>query len=67
MDLKSAQEALGGQVIEGVFTTQAALDLAREAGVELPIAVEVARLLAGAPPAEAMTRLMTRSLKSEHA
>jgi glycerol-3-phosphate dehydrogenase (NAD(P)+) len=65
MAIQAAQEALGGQVIEGMFTTQAALDLAKEAGVELPIAVEVDRLLAGAPPLEAMDRLMTRALKSE--
>jgi len=65
MGIQAAQEALGGQVIEGMFTTEAALDLAKEAGVDLPIAAEVARLLAGADPLEAMTRLMTRTLKSE--
>jgi glycerol-3-phosphate dehydrogenase (NAD(P)+) len=65
MAIQAAQDALGGQVIEGMFTTQAALDLAREVGVDLPIAAEVARLLSGAEPGEAMTRLMTRALKSE--
>ncbi len=63
--IQAAQAALGGQVIEGMYTTEAALDLAREVGVDLPIAAEVARLLAGAEPGEAMTRLMTRALKSE--
>ncbi|MBI4913407.1 MAG: NAD(P)-dependent glycerol-3-phosphate dehydrogenase [Acidobacteria bacterium] len=65
--IKAAQEALGGQVVEGMFTTEAALALAQRAGVELPIAAEVGRLLAGADPLEAVTRLMKRSLKSEWA
>ncbi len=61
----AARDALGGQIIEGMFTTQAALALAQEVGVELPIAAEVLRLLDGEPPQEAVRRLMTRDLKSE--
>jgi glycerol-3-phosphate dehydrogenase (NAD(P)+) len=62
-----AQVALGGQVVEGMFTTEAALALAAEAGIEMPIAEEVARLLEGMNPQEAIARLMKRSLKSEWA
>ena len=60
-----ARDALGGQVIEGMFTCEAALALASEHGLDLPIASEVQRLLQGASPEEAVRRLMTRSLKSE--
>lgn len=61
----AASASMGEQVVEGVFTTQAALALADEVGVELPIAREVARLIDGADPEEALARLMNRSLKSE--
>ena len=61
----AARDALGGQTIEGMFTTQAALSLAEDVGVELPIASEVLRLLHGESPLEAVQRLMTRELKSE--
>ena len=61
----AARDALGGQVIEGMFTTEAALALAAAHGLDLPIAAEVQRLLNGERPEEAVRRLMTRSLKSE--
>ncbi|MCX6549292.1 MAG: NAD(P)-dependent glycerol-3-phosphate dehydrogenase [Acidobacteria bacterium] len=61
----AARDALGGQVVEGMFTTEAALELARAHGLDLPIATEVQRLLNGESPTEAVRRLMTRSLKSE--
>jgi glycerol-3-phosphate dehydrogenase (NAD(P)+) len=61
----AARDALGGQIIEGMFTCEAALALAREHGLDLPIAAEVQRLLNGESPQEAVRRLMTRSLKSE--
>ena len=67
LGIEAAQAALGGQVVEGMFTTEAALALAGEAGVDLPIAAEVARLLEGADPRDAIARLMKRSLKSEWA
>ncbi len=63
--MAEAQDLMGGQVMEGASTTKAALALALQWGVELPIAEEVARLLDGANPKEAVGRLMKRSLKSE--
>jgi len=62
---KAAAASMGEQVVEGVATTDAALALARSVGVELPITEEVSRLLQGADPLEAVSRLMKRSLKSE--
>ncbi len=58
-----ATRALGNQVAEGVFTTEAALGMARRMGLELPITEEVGRLLQGADPSESVKRLMQRSLK----
>ncbi len=65
LSLGDAQGSMEEQVVEGVYTTQAALDLAQELGVELPITQEVARLIQGASPQEAVDRLMQRSLKAE--
>ncbi len=54
-------------VAEGVKTTRAVLDLGRQAGVELPIATHVGRVLyEGLDPREAMLRLMTRDAKPEN-
>jgi len=54
------------QVAEGVETTRAALQLARSAGVELPIAVAVHKVLfEGMPPLEAVRSLMTRTRRDE--
>ena len=53
-------------VAEGVDTTAAALELAAQFGVEMPIAAQVAVLLrAEASPAQAIRQLMVRSLKGE--
>ncbi len=53
-------------VAEGVETARAALDLAAQAGVELPIVREVAAVLfEGRPLKQAIGNLMERSLKSE--
>ena len=53
-------------VAEGVKTTRAVLDLAQRAGVEMPIATQVARVLyEGHHPREAVMTLMTRQAKSE--
>jgi len=53
-------------VAEGVRTTAAAVRLAARAGVELPIAVQVHRVLFdGAAPREALHTLMTRHLRDE--
>jgi glycerol-3-phosphate dehydrogenase (NAD(P)+) len=54
------------QVAEGVRTTHAAVTLAREHGVEMPIVFQMERLLRGETTAEeAMGELMTRPLKAE--
>lgn len=60
-----AAASMGEQVVEGVTSTEAALSLAKHFGIELPITMEVARLIKGADPQEAVKRLMQRSLKSE--
>jgi glycerol-3-phosphate dehydrogenase (NAD(P)+) len=55
-----------GAVAEGVFTTQAAVGLARARGVEMPITEQMDAILhRDKPPAEAIHDLMTRSAKSE--
>jgi glycerol-3-phosphate dehydrogenase (NAD(P)+) len=65
---RSLEEILSGmdQVAEGVRTTHAAVALAKEHGVEMPIAFQMERLLRGETSAEdVMRELMTRPLKSE--
>jgi glycerol-3-phosphate dehydrogenase (NAD(P)+) len=53
-------------VAEGVNTTTAAVELARRAGVEMPITEQMnAMLFQGKPPRDAIRELMERSLKSE--
>jgi glycerol-3-phosphate dehydrogenase (NAD(P)+) len=55
-----------GAVAEGVFTTQAAVGLARAHSVEMPIIEQMDAILhRDKPPAEAIRDLMTRSAKSE--
>ena len=55
-----------GMVAEGVFTTNAAVGLARSRGVEMPIAEQMYAILQqGKAPADAIHELMTRSAKSE--
>lgn len=61
-------EVLAGMtaVAEGVPTTTAALELAAEAGVELPITQKVAQILfEGEDPLQAIHELMVRPHKSE--
>lgn len=65
---RSLDEILGGMsmVAEGVKTTFAALELAEERGVEMPITEQMANLLAGRKSASgALRELMERSLKAE--
>ena len=65
---RTLAEILSGRrtVAEGVTTAQAAVELGRRAGVELPIATEVARILfEGKPPRQAIQDLMERELKAE--
>lgn len=54
------------EVAEGVKTTYATVELARELGVEMPIAEQVRRILNDEiPPRDAIRELMDRSLKNE--
>ncbi len=55
-----------GMVAEGVFTTHAAIELARSRSVEMPITEQMDAILnRGKSPREAIQELMTRSWKSE--
>jgi glycerol-3-phosphate dehydrogenase (NAD(P)+) len=62
-------EILGGMhgmVAEGVFTTTAAVELARGQGIDMPITQQMHAILhEGKAPREAIYELMTRSGKSE--
>lgn len=58
--------AMHGMVAEGVFTTHAALELARAHKIEMPITEQMDGILnRGKSPREAIQELMTRSAKSE--
>jgi glycerol-3-phosphate dehydrogenase (NAD(P)+) len=53
-------------VAEGIRTTRSAREVARAAGIDMPIVEEMYRILfEGAPPAEAPSRLMSRPLAAE--
>ena len=55
-----------GAVAEGVFTTKAAVGLARKKNVEMPITEQMFAILEdGRPPLQAIEELMTRAAKSE--
>lgn len=55
-----------GEAVEGASTARVALRIAREAGVELPLAEQVAAVLDGRRTvAEAMSELLSRPLKPE--
>lgn len=66
---KSVEEALGGlggEVAEGVPTAGAIVELAKSVDVVMPISEAVTAILNGAfSPREAVSALMTRSLKEE--
>jgi glycerol-3-phosphate dehydrogenase (NAD(P)+) len=58
--------AMHGMVAEGVFTTHAAVELARAHEVEMPITAQMDAILHhGKSPRDAIRDLMTRSAKSE--
>ena len=58
--------AMHGMVAEGVFTTTAAVGLAKVRGVEMPITEQMHAILhEGKSPLEAIQQLMSRSGKSE--
>ncbi|MBV9625838.1 MAG: NAD(P)H-dependent glycerol-3-phosphate dehydrogenase, partial [Acidobacteria bacterium] len=59
-------DSMHGMVAEGVFTTDAAVHLARARQVEMPITEQMYAILnEGRSPREAIHELMTRSSKSE--
>jgi glycerol-3-phosphate dehydrogenase (NAD(P)+) len=59
--------SLGGKVAEGVLTTHAALGLARQHRIEMPIAEQMELILEqGKDPREAIKDLMLRPGKHEH-
>jgi glycerol-3-phosphate dehydrogenase (NAD(P)+) len=65
-NLPEVIESMHGMVAEGVFTTHAAVELARTRGVEMPIATQMDAILNhGKSPRDAIRDLMTRSAKSE--
>jgi len=60
-------DSLGGKVAEGVLTTRAALELARERNIEMPITEQMELILEhGKDPREAIRELMLRPGKHEH-
>ena len=59
-------ESLGGKVAEGVLTSRAALGLARQHGIEMPITEQMELILnEGKDPREAIRDLMLRPGKEE--
>jgi glycerol-3-phosphate dehydrogenase (NAD(P)+) len=55
-----------GMIAEGVYTTDAAVQLARQHGVEIPITQQMHAILnEGKAPRDAIQELMTRTAKSE--
>lgn len=59
-------EGMGGKVAEGVLTTQAAMGLANERGIEMPITAQVDAILhRGKSPREAVAELMRRPGRDE--
>jgi len=60
-------ESLGGKVAEGVRTSRAALGLARQRGIEMPITEQMELILEeGKDPREAIRELMLRPGRGEH-
>lgn len=63
--LKEAQQDVA-QVAEGVHTTKAALKLAKDTGIEMPVTEQVAAVLfEGRDPRRAVSELMNRQGRSE--
>lgn len=64
--LEDVMAEQGGQVVEGVATSRAVLELARRSGVDMPIAEHVVRAVSGEmAPSEVLRSLMARRRKSE--
>ncbi len=67
LKLDEALKQLGGKVAEGVYTTHAALGLARRHGIEMPITEQMELILnEGKDPQEAIRELMLRPGRDEH-
>jgi len=65
--LPEVLDSLGGKVAEGVLTSRAALGLARQHDVEMPITEQMELILnEGKDPREAIRDLMMRPGKEEH-
>lgn len=63
----NVQDASGGKLVEGAATAGALVALARDKGIDMPIAEAVARILSGAWTLDqAVDALMNRPIKSEH-
>jgi len=59
-------QGMHGAVAEGVFTTKAAVGLARKNDIEMPITEQMFAILEeGKSPQQAIEELMTRTAKSE--
>jgi len=66
--LAEIMAGMHGQVAEGVFTTNAAVQLAGARGIEMPITEQMhAILTAGKDPRHAIQELMSREFKNESA
>jgi glycerol-3-phosphate dehydrogenase (NAD(P)+) len=66
-NLPEILQSLGGKVAEGVLTTRAALGLARQHNIEMPITEQMELILdEGKDPREAIKDLMLRPGKHEH-
>jgi glycerol-3-phosphate dehydrogenase (NAD(P)+) len=64
--LAEIEQAMNGQVAEGVFTAKSAHALARRQGVEAPIIEQIhAALYEGRDPRTAVEELMRREAKAE--
>jgi glycerol-3-phosphate dehydrogenase (NAD(P)+) len=64
--LPEITSSMHGMVAEGIFTTQAALQLAQAREVEMPITEQMHSILdQGKPPRDAIADLMSRSSRSE--
>lgn len=63
---RAVTEAGGGKLAEGIFTAAVLLDLAREAGIDMPITQAVAAILAGQLSIDAaIEALLARPFKAE--
>ena len=56
-----------GMVVEGMFTAEAAYELAKREGVEMPITTQIYKAIKGeTDPKAAVNDLMTRDRKEEN-